>query len=63
MKKKIRIDPLTSSGVVDVDYFASEDYKYDTVVVLRYLKDEGFDEVEGEFKLNLLDRVWWISVK
>lgn len=63
MKKKIRIDPLTSSGVVDTEYFASEDYKYESIVVLRYLKDEGFDESEGELKITLLDRVWWISVK
>lgn len=65
MKKKckIRIDPLTSTGVVDTDYFASEDYKYESVVVLKYLKDEGFDDSESEFKITILDRVWWVSVK
>jgi len=62
MKKNIRVDPLMSNGVVDTEYYGSSDYTIESDVVIRYLKAEGFDEEVKEFKIMLLDRLWWVSI-
>lgn len=58
----IRIDPLKSNGVFDTDFYESEDYKYEAVVVEKYLLAEGFLDEKRQFSIHLLDREWWVSV-
>jgi hypothetical protein len=62
MKKNIRIDPLTDYGVVDIEFLDSDDYKYESQAVKRYISLEGFDEEKKEFKLRLNDRDWWVNI-
>lgn len=58
----IRIDPLNKDGSFDLDFFSSSDYKTECIILCKYLYDEGFCDSICEFKINLLDRWWWVSV-
>lgn len=61
-KYRVRIDPLTESGSFDVAFFASNDYKVESKILLKYLKNEGFDEKKGVYTIFILERWWEISV-
>jgi len=61
-KYNIRIDPLCSDGSFDLEFFSSPDYKIECGVVCKYLYDEGFCDEVKDFKITLLDRVWWVSI-
>jgi len=56
------IDPLTRDGTFDNDYYESSDYKIESNIVLRYLKLEGFMDDRHDFKIVLLDRLWWVTI-
>lgn len=59
----IRLDPLTKSGVFDHEFYTSHEYTRVRDVALKYLYDEGFDQVKGEFTVVIQERYWYISVR
>lgn len=57
----LRIDPLTDSKAFDVNFFQErEEFETARAVVERYLKDEGFDNIDQgvEVIIQIADR-WW----
>lgn len=58
----MRTDPLTDTGKVDTEFFASEEYKEEQKSLLRYLKLEGFDTKTENFIIDYRSRRWQISI-
>lgn len=58
-----RTDPLTSNGVIDTEFFASEEYKSEQESLLKYLKAEGFDHMQEDFPIDYRNRKWYVSLK
>jgi len=56
-----RIDPINKYGNVDVEFFASDDYVSESDVLRRYLKLEGFDEMDKIFFIDFRNRKWQVS--
>lgn len=56
----LRIDPLTESKTVDMDFFNNEQYVKYKKIVEKYLEDEGFELIglDTEITIQLLER-WW----
>ena len=53
-----RVDPITDDGKVDTAFFASDEYHKYRDCLIRYLYAEGFDVMQGETVIKLLDRLW-----
>lgn len=58
----MRTDPLTQSGTIDTNFFASDEYKAEQKSLIRYLKLEGFDSKEENFTIEYMNRKWFITV-
>lgn len=56
-----RTDPLTNTGVVDTDFFASDEYTKEQEILVKYLYDEGFDYLEENFSIDFRNRKWYVS--
>jgi hypothetical protein len=56
-----RIDPIDKYGNVDVKFFSSDEYEYESEVLRKYLKLEGFDEMIKTFFIDFGNRKWEIS--
>ena len=56
-----RIDPIDKYGNVDVEFFASDEYEYESEVLRKYLKLEGFDEMTKTFFIDFGNRKWEVS--
>lgn len=56
----LRIDPLTDSKKFDVEFFGEEEFETHREVVKKYLKDEGFENIDVgvEVIIQIADR-WW----
>jgi hypothetical protein len=64
---KYRIDPIDENGKFDFDFYSRKDYSEKRNCILKYLKEEGFFEVEGTYifyneKNDLLPHIWWVKV-
>lgn len=59
-----RIDPIKEDGTIDVDFFGSYNYSAFRQATERYLRLEGFAEIEisRPFVLSLNNRLWKIGV-
>ncbi len=53
-----RVDPVTDEGKVDAAFFASDDYHKYRDCLIRYLYAEGFDVIQGDTVIKLLDHLW-----
>lgn len=56
-----RIDPIDEEGKVDLDFFASEEYKKESEILSNYLKVEGFENKEGRFYIEFNGRSWEVT--
>jgi hypothetical protein len=56
-----RVDPITEEGKVDLEFFASEDYKIESKILSDYLKKEGFEVKEGRFFIDFYGRTWEVT--
>ena len=56
-----RIDPLTDTGTIDVDFFTSEEYTFYRKKLEIYLEAEGFDSLKGGFTIAMFDRFWYVK--
>jgi hypothetical protein len=56
-----RIDPLTTSGIFDHEFYTSEEYNNYKKIVEEYLINEGFRDMEKEFTIDLLDHTWIVK--
>lgn len=56
-----RVDPITEEGKVDMAFFSSEEYESHRECLIRYLYAEGFDVIQGETVIKLLDRLWVVK--
>jgi hypothetical protein len=58
-----RTDPLTDTGVIDTQFFASEEYTKEQESLVKYLYDEGFDHVDDNFTIDYRSRKWYVSLE
>lgn len=56
--RTIRIDPLDERGSFDHDFYGSEEYASYVNTLRKYLKDEGFDTLDEEFVIKMLNHTW-----
>ena len=56
--RTFRIDPLNEHGTFDHSFYESEEYAREVNALKRYLKEEGFDNLEEEFVLTFNKRTW-----
>lgn len=56
-----RVDPITEEGKVDLAFFSSDAYASHRDCLIRYLYAEGFDVIQGETVIKLLDRLWVVK--
>lgn len=56
-----RLDALNAEGKVDLEFFASEEYKEISANLVDYLFQEGFDQVEEKFLIDFHGRKWEIT--
>lgn len=58
----IRIDPLTTEGRFDTDFYGSEDYHLYRAKVEWYIKQEGFELQADTYFLFLFDHYWQVQI-
>lgn len=56
-----RIDPINEDGSFDTDFYSSYDYTSFRKALERYLKQEGFTEIEEPIKFSFANRLWYVS--
>ena len=59
----IQLNPLTKAGVFDHVFYTCASYQSIRDIALKYLYDEGFDTMKGEYNVKIQDRHWWVSVR
>ena len=58
-----RIDPITEEGIVDLEFFSSDEYQPESEVLLDYLHTEGFTELTDKFFIDFRGRKWEVTPK
>lgn len=54
----LRMDPILETGVFDTEFFGSDEYVAHYKLAEQYLKDEGFENSEEEFVIQIAEH-WW----
>jgi hypothetical protein len=54
----LRLDTILETGVFDAEFFASDEYTACYRIAKRYLEDEGFENFEKEFVIQITEH-WW----
>ena len=53
-----KIEPIDENGILDHDFYSSEDYSEKLDHVKSYLELEGFKTMTKEFSIRLNHRTW-----
>lgn len=56
----MRIDPLKKDGTIDTDFFGSEEYSTYVTKLKWYLKQEGFESLEEQIVITIMDHTWLV---
>ena len=55
---KFKIEPIDENGILDHDFYSSEEYSEELNRIRVYLDLEGFDSQTNEFSICLNNRTW-----
>jgi hypothetical protein len=56
-----RIDPITTGGAIDVDFYISDDYTMYRKALEKYLKEEGFAQIADTIVIKFNNQLWSVS--
>jgi hypothetical protein len=55
-----RTDPLTEDGKIDLDFFDCCDFEREQKNLIKYLLDEGFDQIKSEIFIDFRGKKWQV---